>query len=144
MSEEIPRNDPRRIRDMCPRHDFSRDARELCGFRIERIEEILGEGFDLMAQSKRAENDPLNNSLSLKVMKKSYDSNSGIFAYARIPVFRDIPRHYQFGFFRDIEEVRKNPQFAYLELGKFKKTWEVLDDVKAEHAHYDLLNSLNG
>ena len=116
----------------------------MCGFRIERIEEILGEGFDLMAQSKRAENDPLNNSLSLKVMKKSYDSNSGIFAYARIPVFRDIPRHYQFGFFRDIEEVRKNPQFAYLELGEFKKTWEVLDSAKAEHAHYELLNQLNG
>ena len=69
MSEKIPHIDPRRIREMCKKDGFSGDARELCGFRMERVEEMLGEGFDLMTQSPRAENDPLNNSLSLKVMK---------------------------------------------------------------------------
>ena len=144
MGEEIPCIDPRRIRDMCKRYGFSRDARELRGFIIERVEEILGEGFDLMAQSPRAKNDPLNSSLSLKVMKKSHDPNSEIFAYARIPSFNGHPIYYQFGFFRTVEEIKRDTTFAYLEFGEFKRTWEVLDDVRAEHAYYDMLNQLNG
>lgn len=136
MAEDIIYFDPRGIREMCRKYGFSRDARELSGFRMDRVAELLVEGFDLMAESHRRK----DGSLSIKVMKKSHDPDGGLFVYARMPSFRENPPYYQFGFFRNTEEIR----FALgiggnLELGEFEEAWRVLDYAKAEIDHYDLL-----
>lgn len=136
MLEDIPLKNSRTIMEMCYKKGFSRDARELSGFRMDRVAELMLEGFDLMAESHRRN----DGSFSIKVMKKSRDLNGRLFAYVRIPVFGENPIYYQFGFFNNLDEISSALGIgSKLEVGEFQNVVNVMDYARAEINHYQLI-----